>query len=375
MTRAAVRLDLRLPASTCDADGCRLKVRALSPADRSAKPRLALAASSLRPDEEALLRSTAGVALREAGRELFVELPSDLGLSSGVIARLTAAWANSTAAMPTPLIMGIVNATPDSFSDGGQYHTAGDTRPALDHALSLVEAGCDLLDIGGESTRPGATPVDEGEELRRVIPLISSLASATGCPISVDTRKAAVAAAAIDAGATMVNDISAGLHDPQLLPLVAERGVGICLMHMQGTPADMQDAPRYDDVVCAVLDHLRLRVSACLKAGIEGNKIRIDPGIGFGKTLEHNLELIQNLPVLRSLGLPLLLGVSRKSFIAQLNQAAGIDSSGGASVRLGGTLAACLRCADGGASVLRVHDVAALREALLVHRSLSTEPS
>jgi dihydropteroate synthase len=215
--------------------------------------------------------------------------------------------------------------------------------------------------------------VDTDEELRRVAPLITALHSKTSCPISVDTQKAAVAAAAIDAGASMVNDVSAGLSDEEMLPLVAERGVGICLMHMRGTPRDMQETPRYDDVVCEVLDHLRERVRACLKAGIEGNKILIDPGIGFGKTLEHNLELMASLPTLRSLGLPLLLGVSRKSFIAQI--AADMEAAGSPAARLGGTVAAVLRCADNGASVLRVHDVTETHEALLVHRSLSQRTS
>ena len=271
--------------------------------------------------------------------------------------------------------MGIVNATPDSFSDGGVHFSEDDPSPAIEHGLALVRAGCDLLDIGGESTRPGAAPVDAEEELRRVVPVISALRAETDCRISVDTQKAVVAAAAIDAGATMVNDVSAGRSDSALLPLVAERGVEVCLMHMQGTPRDMQDSPTYADVVREVLDHLRERAHACLKAGIGGNKILLDPGIGFGKTLEHNLALMRHLPTLRSLGLPLLLGVSRKSFIAQVMSSAGAESAGGPEERLGGTIAAVLRSAEGGASVLRVHDVAQVREALLVHRSLHPELS
>lgn len=373
MSQATGTLDLRLPAATCDADACRLRIRALPAPDAAGSARVALSSRGLKPEEESLLRSTSQVQVSEVGPELVLEFPEDPPTQPTLFGRLQAAWSNATAAKPTPRIMGIVNATPDSFSDGGVYHSSGDPRSTIQHALGLVSAGCDLLDIGGESTRPGAAPVDANEELRRVIPLISALHSQTSCPISIDTRKATVAAAAIDAGATMVNDVSAGLYDEELLPLVAERGVGICLMHMRGTPRDMQDAPEYEDVVREVLDHLRERVRACLKVGIEGNRIRIDPGIGFGKTLEHNLELMSHLPVLRSLGLPLLLGVSRKSFIAQVT--AGTDQGGGPGERLGGTIAAVLRCADGGASVLRVHAVAETREALLVHRSLAKERS
>jgi len=371
MNQATGTRDLRLPAVTCDRDACRLRIRALPSPNAPSVARVALSSTGLTPEEESLLRSAPGVVVSEEGPELVLETGPDTPIDPELLGRVSAAWSNATAPRSEPLIMGIVNATPDSFSDGGVHHSDGDPRPALEHALRLVSAGCDLLDIGGESTRPGASPVDTDEELRRVVPLITALHSETSCPISIDTRKAAVAAAAIDAGASMVNDVSAGLFDENILPLVADRGVGICLMHMRGTPLDMQDAPLYDDVVREVLDHLRERARACLKAGIDGNMIRIDPGIGFGKTQEHNLELMTSLPVLRSLGLPLLLGVSRKSFIAQVTANAGIEATGSPGERLGGTVAAVLRCADGGASVLRVHDVAETREALLVHRSLS----
>jgi len=371
MSQAAGTRDLRLPDATCDDEGCRLKIRALPSSDAPKRARVAISTASLSPEEEALLRSDSGLILREEGSELVFELVDDAPRDSELSGRLHAAWGNATAPRPAPLIMGIVNATPDSFSDGGSYYSETDPTRATEHALSLERAGCDILDIGGESTRPGAAPVDTEEELRRVIPIIAELRSKTSCRISVDTQKAAVAAAAIDAGASMVNDVSAGLTDEALLPLVAERGVELCIMHMLGTPRDMQEAPAYEDVVREVVDHLRERTRACLKAGINGNKILIDPGIGFGKTLEHNLKLQSDLPILRSLGLPLLLGVSRKSFIAQVTANAGVAVTGAAGERLGGTIAALLCCVDGGASVLRVHDVAQVHEALLVHRSLN----
>ncbi len=371
MSPAAETRDLRLPDATCDGEGCRLKLRALPSKDAPERARVAASAAALTPEEESLLRSDPGFALCEEETELVFELLDDAPLGSELACRLHAAWANATAPRPEPSLMGIVNATPDSFSDGGTYYSKSDPSRAIEHALCLERAGCDILDVGGESTRPGAAPVDSEEELRRVIPIITELHSKTSCRISVDTQKAAVAAAAIDAGASMVNDVSAGLTDDELLPLVAERGVDLCIMHMRGTPRDMQEAPAYDDVVREVLDHLRERAHACLKAGINGNKILIDPGIGFGKTLEHNLKLISDLPALRSLGLPLLLGVSRKSFIAQVTANAGTAVTGAAGDRLGGTIAALLCCAEGGANVLRVHDVAQAREALLVHRSLN----
>ena len=375
MSQAAETRDLRLPDATCDGDGCRLKLRALPSRDSSVVAKVAVSSAALRPEEEALLRSDPGLVLCEEGLELVFELADGAAPSSELVSRLYAAWANATAPRPVPSLMGIVNATPDSFSDGGSYYSESDPSRAIEHAMDLVGAGCEILDVGGESTRPGAAPVDTEEELSRVLPIITALRSKTSCRISVDTQKAAVAAAAIDAGASMVNDVSAGLTDGDLLPLVAQRGVDLCVMHMSGTPKDMQEAPTYEDVVREVLDHLRERTSACLKAGIHGNKILIDPGIGFGKTLEHNLELISDLPTLRSLGLPLLLGVSRKSFIAQVTRNADAAVSGAAEDRLGGTIAALLRCAEGGASVLRVHDVAQAREALLVHRSLNPERS
>ncbi|MCH2105855.1 MAG: dihydropteroate synthase [Planctomycetes bacterium] len=374
MSQGAQTRDLRLPASTCDGDGCRLKPRPLTLGRAHERPQVAVSGALLSPEEVSLLHQDASLTLsEERDHELVFELKAGAQADSSFAERLHAAWENATAPRPPPLLMGIVNATPDSFSDGGAYFSADDPAAAIEHALALVRAGCDLLDVGGESTRPGAAPVDVEEEVRRVVPIISALHAETDCRISVDTQKAAVAAAAIDAGATMVNDVSAGLSDSALLPLVAERGVELCLMHMQGTPRDMQESPNYADVVREVLDHLRERTHACLKAGIQGNKILLDPGIGFGKTLEHNLTLLRHLPSLRSLGIPLLLGVSRKSFIAQIMSSAGADIAGGPEERLGGTIAAVLSSVEGGASVLRVHDVAQAREALLVHRSLHPE--
>ena len=337
--------------------------------------RTGLSPANLSESERALIRSLALDQSSDPRTELILDFEDDTSDGSELFERAVAAWANATAAPPQPKLMGIVNATPDSFSDGGDYHSPSDPRAAIDHALQLVSEGCELLDIGGESTRPGAAQVDVQEELQRVIPVIKALSSETPCPISVDTQKAEVAAAAIDAGASMVNDVSAGLTDEEMLPLVAERRVNICLMHMRGTPRDMQEGPLYRDVVREVLDHLRARAHACLKAGIGGHKMLIDPGIGFGKTLEHNLELLRDLPTFRSLGLPLLLGVSRKSFIAQLSAKAGVKAAGAPAERLAGTLAAQLSCVDGGASWLRVHDVAAAREALLTHQALSERGS
>ena len=236
MSQAAETRDLRLPDATCDGDGCRLKLRALPSRDSSVVAKVAVSSAALRPEEEALLRSDPGLVLCEEGLELVFELADGAAPSSELVSRLYAAWANATAPRPVPSLMGIVNATPDSFSDGGSYYSESDPSRAIEHAMDLVGAGCEILDVGGESTRPGAAPVDTEEELSRVLPIITALRSKTSCRISVDTQKAAVAAAAIDAGASMVNDVSAGLTDGDLLPLVAERGVDLCVMHMCGTP-------------------------------------------------------------------------------------------------------------------------------------------
>jgi len=250
--------------------------------------------------------------------------------------------------------MGIVNVTPDSFSDGGRYL---DAEAAVAHGEQLVGEGADLLDVGGESTRPGAAAVPEEEERARVVPVIAALAKAGGT-VSVDTSKAAVAAAAIDAGATIVNDVTA-LSDPEMGPLCADRGVGVVLMHMLGTPRTMQDDPRYGDVVDDVRAFLAGRIEAAIAAGVVEERIWVDPGIGFGKTVEHNLELIRRLGELRELGRPIVLGTSRKSFLGKLTGSEVGD-------RIGGTIASNLAGARAGADVLRVHEVAPVRDALLV---------
>ncbi len=269
---------------------------------------------------------------------------------------------------PRVRIMGVVNVTPDSFSDGGRFL---DPARAIEHGLQLVAEGADLLDVGGESTRPGAAPLAPAEELRRVLPVLAGLREQSRVPLSIDTQQAEVAGAALDAGATIVNDISAGRHDVRMLGLVAERRAGFVAMHMQGNPRDMQREPRYADVLAEVREFLRERIAAALAAGVERAGLWIDPGIGFGKTLEHNLALLAGTHELAALGQPLLVGVSRKSFVAALEQRAGRASSAPAE-RLGGTLAASLFAARSGAAVLRVHDVAPLCQALLVERALAT---
>ena len=252
-------------------------------------------------------------------------------------------------------LMGVVNVTPDSFSDGGLYF---DPEAAIAHGRELVEDGAEILDVGGESTRPGAEPVGEKEELRRVVPVIRGLTDAKS-RISVDTSKAAVAAAALDAGAEIVNDITALRGDPAMAALCAERDATVVLMHMLGEPRTMQDDPRYDDVVAEVKAFLAKRIEAAIAAGIDEERIWLDPGIGFGKTGAHNMELLRALGELRDLGRPLVVGTSRKSFIGK------VDGSP-ADRRLGGTIASSVLAAAEGADVLRVHDVAEMRQALRV---------
>ncbi len=211
------------------------------------------------------------------------------------------------------LIMGILNATPDSFSDGGRYSNAD---AAIEHGLRMAEEGADIIDVGGESTRPGAAPVSPGQELRRVIPVINGLAQRTRAAISIDTSKAAVARAAVDAGAEIINDVTALCGDPEMAAVAAATGAGLILMHMLGTPRTMQAEPRYNDVVREVADFLRARIDAAHAAGIAPDRFAVDPGIGFGKTAEHNLQLVAGLGEFAQLGRPVLLGVSRKSFLA-----------------------------------------------------------
>jgi dihydropteroate synthase len=261
-----------------------------------------------------------------------------------------------TLADPTrPRVMGIVNVTPDSFSDGGRSLALDD---AIATAGRLVAEGADLLDIGGESSRPGADVVSVEEEIRRVIPVIRALAGRVGVPISVDTTKPEVARLALEAGATILNDIR-GLDDPDLLALAAKAGAGVVLMHMQGTPRTMQADPRYDDVVREVRDDLSRKIERAEAAGIDPERIAIDPGIGFGKSFEHNLLLLRNLETFLSLGRMLLVGTSRKGFLGKL---AG-RRTGDQTIP---SVTSALAAASAGARVVRVHDVAATVEALRV---------
>jgi dihydropteroate synthase len=255
--------------------------------------------------------------------------------------------------------MGIVNVTPDSFSDGGRFMEAD---AAVEQGRRLAADGADILDVGGESTRPGAEPVDEAEELRRVLPVVERLA-AEGHRVSIDTTKAGVARAAIAAGAEIVNDVSAGRFDPQLLPVAAEANATVCLMHMLGEPRTMQSEPRYDDVVAEVAGFLADRVTVAVGAGISDGRIWIDPGIGFGKTLEHNVTLLGRLDELVALDRPVVVGSSRKSFIGRLTGRT-------EDRRLGGTVASNLLARQRGAAVLRVHDVAEVVDALRVAEAI-----
>lgn len=263
-----------------------------------------------------------------------------------------------------PLVMGILNATPDSFSDGGKL-----TDP-LASARAMVAAGVDILDIGGESTRPGAPEVPVAEEIARTAPVIAAIrADGITTPISIDTRKAAVAEAALDAGADIVNDVAALGFDPDLAPLVAARGVPVILMHMRGTPETMQDRATYTDVVTEVMAELAQSRDAAIAAGIAPEKIILDPGIGFAKTLDHNVTLIRDLAAFHELGTPILLGASRKRFIGTLT---GEET---AARRLGGSIAVALAGAAQGAHILRVHDVKDTVDALRIWRALAGGPA
>ena len=253
--------------------------------------------------------------------------------------------------------MGVVNVTPDSFSDGGAFL---DRDAAVRHGLRLAFEGADLLDIGGESTRPGADPVSERDELARVIPVIEGIrAENPGIRVSIDTSKAAVAAAALDAGAGYVNDVTALRGDPDMAALVAERGADVCLMHMIGTPRTMQAEARYDDVVADVKAFLAERIEAAVAAGIARERIEVDPGIGFAKTIDHNLELLRRLRELTELGRPIVLGTSRKTFLGRIT---GRETA----ERMPATLATVVMGYERGAEVFRVHDVAPARDALAV---------
>lgn len=253
-----------------------------------------------------------------------------------------------------PLLMGIVNVTPDSFSDGGQFINAG---AAIAHALQLVADGADLIDIGGESTRPYSRPVDAAEELLRVLPVIEQLASQVGVPISIDTSKASVARAAIDAGAEIINDITGLEGDPAMVQTAIDTGAGVCVMHIQGTPQTMQDNPTYANVVSEIREYLRQRRDALVSAGIALERICLDPGIGFGKTHEHNIALMANCRTFHTLGCPILVGHSRKGFLGKLIGDKQAD-------RTNATVGAALGLAVQGVQIIRVHDVRPVREAL-----------
>ena len=259
-----------------------------------------------------------------------------------------------------PLVMGIINVTPDSFSDGGDAFRFED---AIARGHELIEQGAVILDIGGESTRPGADPVSEDEEIARVVPVISALKD-TGVTISIDTRHASVMGAAIAAGATIVNDVTALTGDARSLDVVADMGVSLVLMHMQGTPEDMQRNPHYDDVVGEVLSHLETQVTACVERGVPRSEIAVDPGIGFGKTIDHNLELLNSLGAFRALECPLVLGVSRKSMISRLSRD---EPPKG---RVAGSIAAALAGIARGADIIRVHDVAETCQAIAVWQAI-----
>lgn len=260
-----------------------------------------------------------------------------------------------------PELMGVVNATPDSFSDGGRAFAPA---AAVELGLRLHAEGATWIDVGGESTRPGAQPVDEREEIRRVVPVLESLRERCSARLSIDTRKSAVARAALDAGAHVVNDVSAGAFDPGLLELVAARGCGWIAMHMRGTPATMQQQADYADVVAEVRAELRAGVARALERGVRREQIWIDPGLGFAKRAEHSVELLRRLSELRELGLPIVVGLSRKSFLGALS---GEPEASRRDLETAAALFACLR---GGAAVVRVHDVAGARRALAVAAAL-----
>lgn len=262
---------------------------------------------------------------------------------------------------PLPRLMGIVNVTPDSFSDGGRFLEA---ERAVAQGMELVEQGADILDVGGESTRPGADPVSEDEELRRVIPVIEQLATSVKVPISIDTTKASVAREALAAGASIVNDISALTFDPLMTEACAASDCGVILMHMQGTPQTMQDDPRYGDVVAEIVAYLGERIESLVQQGIAAERIVVDPGIGFGKTAAHNVEILSHIAAFRALGRPVLIGHSRKRFLGKLIGRK-IDE------RTNGTIGVSIALAQQQTDILRVHDITAVKDALIAWRALT----
>jgi dihydropteroate synthase len=271
--------------------------------------------------------------------------------------------------MTLPLLMGIINVTPDSFSDGGAF---ADATAAIRHGRQLMDEGAAILDIGGESTRPGAAVIAPEEEQRRILPVIAGLrdeAAKRGVALSLDSRNAATMRAGLKVGVNCLNDISALTHDPESLRVAAQSDARIILMHMQGTPQTMQKNPYYKDVVEDVFAYLQNRITDCMNAGIARERLIADPGLGFGKTAEHSVALLKNLSRFRALGVPLLIGASRKSFITAMAGTAEPRR------RLGGSLAAALYAANMGAHILRVHDVAEHRQALMINAILKADPS
>jgi dihydropteroate synthase len=305
-------------------------------------------------------------------RRVSTELVGVEGIESCFDDDMAAQWTRLTAARPPlqlgertirldqPQVMGIVNATPDSFSDGGQFANA---NAAAEAGADMASQGAAIIDVGGESTRPGAKPVWEGEEIERISPVVRQL-TAGGAAVSVDTRKADVMTAALEAGARMINDVSALTYDDRSAGVIAAAGVPVVLMHHQGKPESMQDNPRYDDVLVEVYLWLEDRIAAAEAAGIARDKILIDPGFGFGKNVAHNLELMNGLALLHSLGCPIVLGASRKRTIGALSNEAPADQ------RIGGSLAFALKAAEQGVQLLRVHDVAETVQALRIWRGL-----
>ena len=273
--------------------------------------------------------------------------------------RRTFAWSLSGRSIPQsrlPALMGILNVTPDSFSDGGRFNSI---ESAVNRALQMAEDGADIIDIGGESTRPGAEPVSLEEELRRTIPVIQNLAGQLRVPMSIDTTKAEVARQALDAGAEIVNDISGLTFDRDMLEVCCKADAGICVMHIQGTPETMQQNPRYENVVSEVIEFLQQQVDRCLMAGISAERMCVDPGIGFGKTAEHNLELLAAVPsIQQALQRPVLIGHSRKRFLSKILGRTVEEQSAG-------TIGVALALAELGTDILRIHDVRSVRDALV----------
>jgi dihydropteroate synthase len=337
----------------------RLVLSGLDGLDDLHRPWASSGATIERRGERMRATTTVEALARAAGRTLEAEAAREL---DRVLRAAVAAWLGPTPLVDLadgtalrcderPLVMGVINVTPDSFSDGGLVYPEGHPERAIAHGKTLVAEGADVLDVGGESTRPGAEPVDADEEHARVLPVIEGLAG-LGVPISVDTRKASVAEAAVAAGATIVNDVSGGQH-ADLLDAAARAGAAYVLMHTRGTPADMQQQTDYDDVVAEVFEFLAAGLRRCEEAGIERARLLVDPGLGFAKTPEQNLLLLQALRQFRSLGRPVLVGASRKSFLGRILDAEDPE------LRVEGSLACAALAAHAGAGLIRVHDAAA----------------